>query len=252
MEVHAHTHFPSGGTRKNWTHYLWEFLMLFLAVFCGFLAENFREKQVENHREKQLIRSLYNDIKGDTANLSRIIASRTVREADLDSAFELLNSSTAKEHTGQIYLRAITISRTLAYRFVPNDGTIQQLKNAGGLRLIRKSEVVDSITKYDATIRNLMSNFGVEENVVEYYRSAASKIFHARFFDQMLDENSNVVRKPIGNPPLQPFTDRELYEWNYRLYSLKSINNGNRREARSILHQAVNLLNQLKQSYHLE
>ena len=38
MEVHAHTHTE----RKKWTHYLWEFLMLFLAVFCGFLAENQR------------------------------------------------------------------------------------------------------------------------------------------------------------------------------------------------------------------
>ena len=32
MEVHAHAH----TARKKWTHYLWEFLMLFLAVFCGF------------------------------------------------------------------------------------------------------------------------------------------------------------------------------------------------------------------------
>jgi hypothetical protein len=43
MEVHAHTHTQ----RKKWSHYLWEFLMLFLAVFCGFLAENIREHGVE-------------------------------------------------------------------------------------------------------------------------------------------------------------------------------------------------------------
>ena len=30
MEVHAHTHTE----RKKWTHYFWESLMLFLAVFC--------------------------------------------------------------------------------------------------------------------------------------------------------------------------------------------------------------------------
>ena len=29
MEVHAHPHTP----RKKWTHYFWEFLMLFRAVF---------------------------------------------------------------------------------------------------------------------------------------------------------------------------------------------------------------------------
>src|SRR5215210_6733179 len=46
MDVHHHTHTP----RKKWTHYLFEFFMLFLAVFCGFIAENFREHIVENGR----------------------------------------------------------------------------------------------------------------------------------------------------------------------------------------------------------
>ena len=49
MEVHAHSHTD----RKKFTHYLWEFLMLFLAVFCGFLAENYREHIIEHQREKQ-------------------------------------------------------------------------------------------------------------------------------------------------------------------------------------------------------
>ncbi len=30
MEVHHHSH----TARKKWTHYFWEFLMLFLAMFC--------------------------------------------------------------------------------------------------------------------------------------------------------------------------------------------------------------------------
>ena len=34
MEVHHHSHpSTSSGHRKKWTHYFWEFLMLFLAVF---------------------------------------------------------------------------------------------------------------------------------------------------------------------------------------------------------------------------
>ena len=49
MEVHAHTH----TARKKWTHYFWEFLMLFLAVFCGFLAEYQLEHKIEKDREKQ-------------------------------------------------------------------------------------------------------------------------------------------------------------------------------------------------------
>src|SRR4030095_113432 len=69
MEAHHHTHMP----RKKFKHYLWEFLMLFLAVFCGFLAENFREHQVEKNRAKQYIKSFYEDLKSDTARLNTLI-----------------------------------------------------------------------------------------------------------------------------------------------------------------------------------
>ena len=69
MEVHAHSH----GERKKWTHYLWEFLMLFLAVFCGFLAENQREHMVENKREKEYMQSLMEDLRTDTANLNSVM-----------------------------------------------------------------------------------------------------------------------------------------------------------------------------------
>ena len=54
MEVHHHAHTP----RKKWTHYFWEFLMLFLAVTLGFFVENQREHYIEHQREKQFISSL--------------------------------------------------------------------------------------------------------------------------------------------------------------------------------------------------
>ncbi|MBK6382415.1 MAG: hypothetical protein IPF69_02905 [Chitinophagaceae bacterium] len=52
MEVHNHAH----TSRKKWTHYFWEFLMLFLAVFCGFLAEYQLEHKIEKDREKVFIK----------------------------------------------------------------------------------------------------------------------------------------------------------------------------------------------------
>jgi hypothetical protein len=66
MEVHHHSHTePVHGTsRKKFTHYLWEFLMLFLAVFCGFLAENQREHMVEHQREIKYMNSLIKDLRG--------------------------------------------------------------------------------------------------------------------------------------------------------------------------------------------
>ena len=67
MEVHAHTHTE----RKRFKHYLWEFFMLFLAVFCGFLAENQRENFVEHHKEKQYMVSLVEDLETDTVELKK-------------------------------------------------------------------------------------------------------------------------------------------------------------------------------------
>jgi len=66
MEAHHHTHTE----RKRWYHYFWEFLMLFLAVSCGFLAENQIEHMVDHQREKQYIRSLRKDLSGDIDQIS--------------------------------------------------------------------------------------------------------------------------------------------------------------------------------------
>ena len=69
-----HTHTP----RKKWTHYFWEFLMLFLAVFCGFLAEYQLEHLIEQKREKQFIKALIEDLKLDTIGMN-ISAERNKR-----------------------------------------------------------------------------------------------------------------------------------------------------------------------------
>src|SRR6476469_7692645 len=82
METHAHHLHKAPG--KKWTHYLFEFLMLFLAVFCGFLAENFREHQVEHKREKQFARELYDEFLADSIAVANKISLRLDKEKDMD------------------------------------------------------------------------------------------------------------------------------------------------------------------------
>ena len=248
MEVHHHSHTP----RKKWTHYFWEFLMLFLAVTLGFFVENQREHYIEHQRENQFIRSLFNDIRSDTTNITKIINARTAKELMLDSVSSMMNSTRPADFIKEIYPYAILIGRTLPYRFVPNDGTMQQLKNSGALRLIRNRAVVDSISKYDINVRNILGQYAVEENQIEHYRTAGAKIFDARVFSEMIDENAAVVRPPRNNASFQPYSDRELYEWNYRIYGLNGINKANRRDLRLLLTQATGLLDILKKQYHLE
>ena len=248
MEVHQHTHTP----RKKWTHYFWEFFMLFLAVTAGFLVENQREHYIEHKREKQFIISLVNDIKADTARINRIIVARTERDRKLDTLSSLMNSANPGFHTNDIYFHAVTVSRTITIRFVPNDGTMQQLKNSGAFRLIRDREVADSIAKYDVTVRTLLRQGELEETLIHDYRQGAAHLFNALVFDQMLDEDNTVSRVLKDSPSLLPYDKTDLYTWNYKLYSMKALNTAIRRDARQFLRQASDLLIKLKKEYRLE
>jgi hypothetical protein len=142
METHANHLHPTPG--KKWSHYFFEFFMLFLAVFCGFLAENFREHQLENRREYQFIRSMIDDVKLDTMALRGILTRRLRRKEMFDSLSLLLNSSQRDNYVSRLYFFSRHIQRLSPVIFTYNDRTIQQLKNGGNMRVIRNN--TDDIT----------------------------------------------------------------------------------------------------------
>jgi hypothetical protein len=145
MEVHTHTH--SHG-KKTWKSYFWEFLMLFLAVFCGFLAENQREHMIEHQREIKFMRSLVSDVIEDTTEINKTIAETKKALVYQDSMQLYLHYNPPKDYL------PYTFSSILAWNALPritvafNEVTAMQLKNAGNLRLIRKEMVTRKISIY--------------------------------------------------------------------------------------------------------
>ncbi len=246
MEVHAHTH----TARKKWTHYFWEFLMLFLAVFCGFLAENKREHIVEHQREKKYINSLHNDLEADISRLIDIVGMRNERALLLDSLSNLLNSPEALQRSGDLYYYNSYATRGTAFRFTPVDGTMQQLKNAGNLRLIQKQAISDSIMSYDVSIRAYVWGTDDEEEMIDAYRNVAEGIFDGVTLMKMRDEDNNVVRLNY-NPPAR-LTEDGKFRLNYRIHMLIAFNKTMRRLARNLLAKAQRLDDLLKKEYHLK
>ena len=144
MEVHSHAH----TARKKWTHYFWEFLMLFLAVFCGFLAENYREHFIEHQREKKYIRTLIADLKEDTAAIRFVIDENITKFHGLDTLTTLLiKESIGPDDEKKLYKLNRWYASNL-YIMVFNDRTMRQLLNSGNLRLIREQSISDSIMNY--------------------------------------------------------------------------------------------------------
>ncbi len=161
MEVHHHTHASHG--KKTWKDYFWEFLMLFLAVFCGFLAEYQLEHLIEKERGKQYIHSLYEDLKTDTIQCGFQIAELTEKESllkDMDACFDSITHGIRSPDC----LKTIVENAGGFSDFIYTDRTIQQLKFAGGLRLIQDKEIVDSIIGYDAMVREMLIHQEVLEN----------------------------------------------------------------------------------------
>jgi hypothetical protein len=151
MEVHAHTH----TARKKWTHYFWEFLMLFLAVFCGFLAENKREHMIEHQREKQYMITLLEDLKRDTAQFVKMKIFLVETTGRKDSIISYTRPPIKNDNILKYYREVAFITSIGSYAY--NDRTIEQLRQSGNFRLIRKRTITDSLTKYDNRMRNVFA-----------------------------------------------------------------------------------------------
>jgi hypothetical protein len=122
--------------------------MLFLAVFCGFLAENQREHMIEHQREKTYINSLITDLKVDTATIKYVISFCVKKVQGMDTLAQLLNKDilSSEEEKELYYLNGRYAANVMFMVF--NERTIKQLLNSGNLRLVSKQGTSDSIMNY--------------------------------------------------------------------------------------------------------
>jgi hypothetical protein len=149
MEVHHHTHAAHG--KKNWKGYFWEFLMLFLAVFCGFLAEYQLEHKIEKDRSKQYIYSFYEDLITDSSHFNNLIIGFQKKLSVLQSMSPCYDSLLS-DKLSKNCLSTIAQNSNVFPDMIYTDRTLMQLKNAGGLRLLKKADA-DSILLYDNLLR---------------------------------------------------------------------------------------------------
>ena len=247
MEVHHHSHTP----RKKWTHYFWEFLMLFLAVFCGFLAEYQLEHMIEQRRERQFITTLIEDLKSDTTQLTQVITFKKHMEKMVDSLIMNLSTPDHEKHGSDIYYYARNL--TLPVYFFPNDRTIQQLKHSGSLRLIRKLAVSDSIMNYDQQVRYLITLSEDERVTRDNFREIVGAIFDGIVFYSQLDSiDFSHFNKPDGNPQLFLTDATSVNKVISGAQYIKAATRGIRSRQERIKNTAAKLLLFLQKEYHLE
>jgi hypothetical protein len=142
MEVHAHSHTE----RKKWTHYFWEFLMLFLAVFAGFLAENQREHIIEKKRAHQFLQSMLVDVRTNIKNLDSLLVQDKIIIANHSELVDWLLQDSASidraafaKKMGAVWVR----------NFLVRKETYEQMKSSGSLRYVGNIEFLKKMMDYE-------------------------------------------------------------------------------------------------------
>lgn len=195
--------------------------MLFLAVFCGSLAELQLEHYIEHQREKKFANQLVLDLNSDEKNLINYIQNQTLRGDRIDSLFTLIGQRTFDANNDAIYFLARVLSRYGNY--VPTDGTISQLKFGGNLRLIKNNEIVANILDYDNNNKVLVQFITTSFQDVLNYRVASENLFDAVSFYKMTDASNEIIR--LQNcPPAKWNNSEHLNMFLMRLQYMKGAN----------------------------
>lgn len=199
MEVH-HPHHHS--SKRSFKEYAGEFLMIFLAVTLGFFAENIREHFAEKERAHQYLEDLVSDLKQDTAKLSASIAFKLRKQQQVDSLVHLIVRSDRDTYSREIYYYARMLS--IREPFYATEGTLKQMENDGGFRILHNKEIIEKINHYIAAKDKIVQIQQMEDNISVQMRTASSKVFDARVFEEMLNPETNASFRYYIRPPEQP------------------------------------------------
>jgi hypothetical protein len=105
--------------------------------------------------------------------------------------------------------------------FQANDRTIKQLKNAGGLRLIRNQTASNAIMEYDQSIDYITYlQYNRETLELTQIYTLLAKLFDGNVLETMI--NGMEINRPTDNPPLRSTDKGLILDLTYFLHQYKT------------------------------
>ncbi len=213
MEVHHHPQVEKKGTKE----YFFEFLMIFLAVTLGFIAENIRGHLSDKRIEREYIISFVEDLKQDTANFNLVIPLAETNVKGVDSLLNLLLDNPYTDSSMRLIYYMKERYADIIWPISYTTRTITQLKNAGGLRLITDKRSSDSINVYNLALddvvqvyNDLQHDFTIPtirlsnkiynpQFLIPYERAPDSIIPHSEQKMKLLTKDQSVISEYINS-----------------------------------------------------
>lgn len=196
MEVHHHPKVE----KKNFKEYFLEFIMIFLAVTMGFIAENIREHFTETKIAHQNLEAYRNDLLQHQENYKEKIADFNKVLPIYDSLVSIFYKK--KENTELSTVSRLILTGTLNYVVTINTPTYAQLISSGSLRFLENKELkanmanyqgqINSYTNYNDRIINLINGQSIEIGKIVDYHDFWNKTKMGKF--------------QIYSPDIEPFS----------------------------------------------
>ncbi len=249
MEVHHHAHDPAAPHhKKSWKSYFWEFLMLFLAVFCGFLAEYKLEHVIEHNREEQFMISLVEDLESDTTELHKALQVCESISHYTDSVLIFLSTYKTGEALPAHFDDLVGFAGQRQMH-INTDRTSAQLKNSGSMRLIRNKRISDAILSYWKSI----DASGVSLDRYMIYREAGRVLSFKLWVSQLVYARGMTV--PLDSIKTLRVIDADKKKWdemaNLMATAAMITQSAHTNNLTDQLKQANELVALIKKEYHL-
>lgn len=194
--------------RRRALPYIFEFLLLFLAVYLGFLAESYREGYEKSNKAKSYINGVINDVEIDqkeqvkvSEDLKRYSGVLSDLHKSLDS---LLLDGNMRKFIGLI--KPLSDGYKV-YR--PIKSSYSQLSN-GGFSLIKDPSIVDSINLYYNEIEHLESNFVLFKERVKAFQEAQLGWFNWYQAQRLINYSLNLALETPVKRFVFPNSEKEI------------------------------------------
>ena len=217
MEVHHHpdlNHKP-----KKWKEYFLEFLMIFLAVTMGFIAENIREHFTERKIARQNLEAYRNDLLQHEKQYTYYI-NKLVNGVPLyDSIVSILYSK--NENKELAILSRLLLEGQKNVVIAINTPTYEQLISSGSMRFIENKDIKDSIANYKNKI-DFLANYN--DRIITTINNQLGEIGKIIDMHDFWNTKKNVVGY---TPEMQPFNlnqgQRNFMIAYYKLFTVQVI-----------------------------
>lgn len=196
---------------KNLKHYIFEFVILFVAVTAGFLVDNWREKLADNSREREYIRMLISDLKSDEDKLNKLKSNLDYRNAYLDTLINEFNQDNLKNKSRDLHFYAMNVTMIISISGLDaTDGAFSLLQN-DGFRVIQKRSIIDSVFLYYEGVRRLNNHYEELSQSNHEILTVMMSIFDFKVFNEQWNPLITNDFYPLRGTPKIPDQDLRMH-----------------------------------------